>query len=131
MSGFRVNTKFVTRSGISDFSKFHDGESIEIISHDKKVRKATVKYCGIQKLYRITFRSLCNECRYVFTTIDQNWLKFDGTKGTVKLKDMLYLLVNNWCVFNMEEYKECEAWSLHVEDGDSFILENNIVCCGC
>lgn len=36
MSCFRIDTRFITRSGINDFSKFHDGEIIEIISHDKK-----------------------------------------------------------------------------------------------
>lgn len=96
-----------------------------------KSEKATVKFCGVQKLYRITFHSLCNEYRYVFTTIDQNWLKFSGTKGSIKIKDMLYLLVSNWCVFNIEEYKECEIWNLIVDGDNTFILENNIVTFGC
>ena len=131
MVGFRADTNFITRNGITSFSNFKNKDIIEIISSDRRYKKAEIVSCGIQKLYRMTFHNLLGKYVYVYTSLDQKWLHFNKTCMNANVNDILFPIVDVWRVLNIEEYRECEAWSLHVEDGDSFILENNIVCCGC
>ena len=84
-------TKFCTAyDGVRSFEEFNDGDKVSVITPYGRVKKATVKKFGVQKLNKITF-SLCGQ-RFVTErfTANHRWLLSDGTSTTsLKVGDKL------------------------------------------
>lgn len=76
-------TEFITKDGVKSFYDFNDGDTTYVLSSDGQYHKATVKYYGVEKLYRNTFyRGKKSNTYDVLATKNHRWYLRNGAITT-------------------------------------------------
>jgi DNA modification methylase len=81
----RRSTQFITSGGVRSFLDFQDGDSVEVLTHRGRWRRAIVRCYGPAPLYRITFRRKGRLDQHVWVTGEHRWLSRDGILSTNEL----------------------------------------------
>lgn len=92
---FAVETEFLSREGITNFSELNHNDEIEVLTHKNNWKKALVKNYGKQKLYEIKLRRKHSK-KSIFATKNHRWILSDGSETTdLKIGDKLQTLNDN------------------------------------
>jgi len=141
---FDRSTEFLTSDGdIVSFEDYKDGDEVIVPTHRSEAKKAKVKYFGKQDLNKVVFARqgqfnvvyniVYTSVKYV--TANHRWILSDGSEtNNLRVGDKLFIKENGykWRVESIEPYKKNQdVWCLVVEDDESFILKDEIVCGNC
>lgn len=141
----RVDTQFVTSTGIKSFEDFSDGDNITVLTPYGNWKKAVVRCYGKNMLNRVEFVNGSIK-RTVYCTNNHRWILSDNTVTTnlstgdqllsvpclitegdsIKFDDSSLRV--SWVVNSISLYtnEEEDVWCLEVEDDHSFVLEGGI-----
>ena len=93
MNCFRRDTRFITEYGMRSFYDFSDGDTVMVMTHLGRWKKATVHKYGHQQIQKVTFKQSTHTSkeRVVYCTPNHRWILSNG-EGTTDLRvgDNLY-----------------------------------------
>lgn len=127
MNCFSRDTRFITDQGVKSFYDFSEGDTVNVISHKGKWRKAIVHNYGYQAIQTVTFKRGASKIKEVKVTANHRWILKDGTETTnLKIGDKL-IHTPDITKFNFHELsrENQKLWCLGFALGDGSIVENN------
>lgn len=119
------NTEFVTKYGLMSFDMLNDGDTLEVLTHKGRWKKAVAKTYGTQQLHKITFKRGPTHVTSVEATANHRWLLNDGTVTTdLKVGDKLLPLQPVFEEFSYDtaSFEEQLYWCYGFVYGDGSVV---------
>lgn len=121
---FRRSTPFVTVDGVKTFEDFEDGDLVKVLTPLGNEKVATVRYFGVQPVYRYELGFQRQTNHIVFATENHRWILKDGTE-TIDLEvgDKLLKAVSPYQKLDPESMtpEECRLWAMGFGLGDGTV----------
>lgn len=132
---FSIDTEFITQQGVKTFMDFQDGDTVSVLTHKGRWKRATVKMFGMQTLSRLHFQKNNNHFS-VCATHNHRWLLKDNKETThIQIGDQLAKQSSLFQQFNFQNasIEEQLYWCYGFVYGDGTVSNKHsmVRLCGC